>query len=48
MIVDARPEKVKKFSWAFPIHTAADDEIIRQPLVKRRGPGEQWNVSSNS
>ena len=39
MTVDARPARVKKFSWAFPIHNEHDG-IIRQPFVKRKGLGK--------
>lgn len=39
IIVDARPAKVKKFSWAFPIHNEHEDDTI-QELVKRKGIGK--------
>ncbi len=39
IIIDARPAKVKKFSWAFPIHNEHDDDTL-QELVKRKGIGK--------
>jgi hypothetical protein len=40
IIIDARPSKLKKFSWTFPIHNERDnDETIEKQLVKRKGLG---------
>jgi len=36
--VDARAMKVKRFSWAFPIHNEDSAETTNN-LVKRRKPG---------
>jgi hypothetical protein len=38
VIIEARPAKVKKFSWAFPIHNEHEDDT--QDLVKRKGIGK--------
>ncbi len=39
IIIDARPAKVKKFSWGFPIHKNQDGDDVQQLVKRKLGAG---------
>jgi len=39
IIIDARPAKVKKFSWTFPIHDPQNDDNVQQLAKRKQGAG---------